>query len=193
MRATDPKTGRVAKSASLPKDMPPGRSPIRRADALSVSTFQRLFSSATLSSIVARIFFSVSSSGAIASERMSIAIFASGAIVLTEVPPLTVPTVNVVFGDAGVRTSAILAMARPIAWRPPTPWRAPGSCLPETESQVPAIDPQCHARGKPHQIVDVWQRRRFIEIVHTPDEAPFAIAPGSEVFDVKVTNRRQTR
>ena len=42
--------------------------------------------------------------------------FASPAIVLTEVPPVTVPTVKVVFGSAGVRSSPIFAIARPIAW-----------------------------------------------------------------------------
>ena len=49
-------------------------------------------------------------------ERMSIAMRASPAIVLTEVPPLTVPTVNVVFGSDGVVISPIFAIARPIAW-----------------------------------------------------------------------------
>ena len=89
---------------------------------LSVFTFQRLFSSTTASSMAVRIFFSVSSSGAISSERMSTAMRASGAMVLTEVPPPTVPTVNVVFGKLGVRMSAILAMARPM------PWMALGTC-----------------------------------------------------------------
>jgi len=41
---------------------------------------------------------------------------ASGAMVLTEVPPATVPTVKVVLGSVGVWMSAILAMARPMPW-----------------------------------------------------------------------------
>ena len=41
---------------------------------------------------------------------------ASGAMVLTEVPPPTVPTVKVVRGTLGVWMSAILAMARPMPW-----------------------------------------------------------------------------
>ena len=49
-------------------------------------------------------------------ERMSICIFASAAMVLTDVPPPTVPTVNVVFGSVGVRMSAIFAIARPMPW-----------------------------------------------------------------------------
>ncbi|MNT88648.1 hypothetical protein D3C72_2292380 [compost metagenome] len=65
---------------------------------------------------MARIFFSVSSSEAMSSERMSMAMRASGAMVFTEVPPPTVPTVKVVLGKLGVRTSAILAMARPMPW-----------------------------------------------------------------------------
>ena len=83
---------------------------------LSVFTFQRRFSSATASSSVARIFFSASSSEAMSSERMSIAMRASGAMVFTDVPPPTVPTVKVVLGKLGVRTSAILAIARPMPW-----------------------------------------------------------------------------
>lgn len=35
---------------------------------------------------------------------------------LTDVPPLTVPTVNVVLGSAGGCSSEIFAIARPIAW-----------------------------------------------------------------------------
>lgn len=85
-------------------------------DALSVPTPQRLFSSATASSTAASTCFSVASSGSIASERMSTAMRASGAMVFTEVPPPTVPTVKVVLGVVGVRISEILAMARPMPW-----------------------------------------------------------------------------
>jgi hypothetical protein len=35
---------------------------------------------------------------------------------MTEVPPLTVPTVNVVFGSPGVCSSEIFAIALPMAW-----------------------------------------------------------------------------
>ena len=41
---------------------------------------------------------------------------ASGAMVFTEVPPPTVPTVKVVLGEVGVRISEILAIARPMPW-----------------------------------------------------------------------------
>ena len=47
---------------------------------------------------------------------MSTAIRASAAMALTEVPPLTVPTVKVVLGSDGGCRSEIFAIARPIAW-----------------------------------------------------------------------------
>ena len=48
-------------------------------------------------------------------ERRSSSISALAAIELTEVPPLTVPTVKVVRGSSGTWTSLISAMARPSA------------------------------------------------------------------------------
>jgi hypothetical protein len=50
-----------------------------------------------------------------AADRISMAIGASAAIALTAVPPTTVPTLKVVLGLEGVRTSAILATALAIA------------------------------------------------------------------------------
>ncbi len=58
---------------------------------------------------------SFASSSAV-SERMSRPSSASAAMAFTDVPPVTVPTVNVVLGSVGVRTSPIFAIARPIAW-----------------------------------------------------------------------------
>jgi hypothetical protein len=46
---------------------------------------------------------------------MSIANVASAAIEFTEIPPSTVPTVNVVLGNLGVSISAIFDIALPIA------------------------------------------------------------------------------
>jgi hypothetical protein len=65
--------------------------------------------------------------------------------------------------------------------------------FPKTYPKVPLVDRQRDARREAHQIAHVGQGRRFIEVVHTPDEAPFAVAPRSEVFDVKVADRRQLR
>ena len=47
---------------------------------------------------------------------MSTSMDASPAIEFTDVPPFTTPTVYVVFGLAGTCTSAISAIARPMAW-----------------------------------------------------------------------------
>ncbi len=60
--------------------------------------------------------FSACSSAGRALERMSTAIVASPAMVFTEVPPPTLPTVKVVLGSAGTCTSPMCAIARPIAW-----------------------------------------------------------------------------
>jgi hypothetical protein len=95
---------------------PAGRSPISRVLALRLVVPQRLFSSATAASTAARICFSVASIASICSERMSIAMRASGEMVLTEVPPAMVPTVKVVLGKLGVCTSEIFAIARPRPW-----------------------------------------------------------------------------
>ena len=64
---------------------------------------------------------------------MSTAIRASAAMALTEVPPLTVPTVKVVFGSDGGCSSEIFAIARPMAWIAlgrPNSWKEwpPGPC-----------------------------------------------------------------
>jgi DICT domain-containing protein len=58
---------------------------------------------------------------------------------------------------------------------------------------MPLVNRQRDARREAHQIVHVGQDRRFVEVVYAPDKAPFAVAPRSEVFDVKVADRRQLR
>ena len=50
------------------------------------------------------------------SERMSTSICPNGEMVLTDVPPEMMPTLNVVLGLLGTWKSDILAMARPSAW-----------------------------------------------------------------------------
>ena len=96
--------------------MPAGRSPISLASTVILSDFQRAFSSATASLTSSSSRASSLSSSSVEFERMSTAIRASAAIALTEVPPVTVPTVNVVLGSDGGCNSPIFAIALPMAW-----------------------------------------------------------------------------
>jgi len=96
--------------------MPAGRSPISLASTVILSEFQRAFSSATASLTSSSRRASSLSNSSVEFERMSTAIRASAAMALTEVPPLTVPTVKVVLGSIGVCSSEIFAIALPIAW-----------------------------------------------------------------------------
>ena len=96
--------------------MPAGRSPISLTSTDILSVFQRAFSSATASLTSSSRRASSFRSSSSEFERMSTAIFASAAMALTEVPPLTVPTVKVVLGSDGGCSSEIFAIARPMAW-----------------------------------------------------------------------------
>jgi hypothetical protein len=44
------------------------------------------------------------------------------------------------------------------------------------------------ADGQPHQVVGEGHRMGLVEIVHAPDEAAFAVAPRSEIFQVKIAH-----
>ena len=95
---------------------PTGRSPIRLNSTVISPSFQRAFSSATASNAAALARASSCLSSSISFERMSRAKLALAAIELTDVPPVTVPTVKVVFGNWGVSNSAIFVIARAMAW-----------------------------------------------------------------------------
>src|SRR5207302_9385033 len=47
-------------------------------------------------------------------------------------------------------------------------------------------DRQQRTACQAHQVVRVRKGRSFIKVVHAPDETPFHIPPGAEVFDVQV-------
>ena len=89
----------AACTTGLPTGVNPvGRSPINTNSTLISPLFQRAFSSATAAIVTS---FTRASSVASSSElfeRMSMAKTASAAMEFTEVPPATVPTVNVVLG-----------------------------------------------------------------------------------------------
>src|SRR5512144_538359 len=96
---------------------PAGRMPI-------VSTFtasrtrddgQRAFSAASASRTAAWNFVSRSASAFGDSDRRSTSIVPVGEIVLTDVPPWMIPTLNVAFGVVGTLMSAMAEMALPNA------------------------------------------------------------------------------
>ena len=94
---------------------PTGLSPISTKSTVISPRFQRAFSSATASRAASFARCSRSASCSRSFDLMSIANTASAAMEFTEVPPATVPTVKVVFGELGVSRSPIFAIARPIA------------------------------------------------------------------------------
>ena len=102
--------------------MPAGRSPISLASTVILSDFQRAFSSATASLTSSSSRASSLSSSSVEFERMSTAIRASAAMALTEVPPLTVPTVNVVLGSDG-------RLQTPRSLRSRGPWHGSRSAI----------------------------------------------------------------
>lgn len=97
--------------------LPTGRMPIvsNFTVILSFARVHRAFSAATPLAIASWIAWSIFSRLSTDSERMSISIAASGEIVFTDVPPFTMPTLNVVLMPAGGCRSPMLAMARPMA------------------------------------------------------------------------------
>src|ERR1022692_3134911 len=93
---------------------PAGRTPTSSAEAdTGPRWFQRVFSSATACRMAALNRVSRSWSAAGSAERMSTSIQASKGMALTEVPPPTRPTLNVVLGWRGTSRASILAMAVP--------------------------------------------------------------------------------
>ena len=52
----------------------------------------------------------------------------------------------------------------------------------------PAADSEMSADRQSDEIVGVRQRVGFIEIIHTPDQAPFGVPPCSEILDVQVAH-----
>jgi hypothetical protein len=58
----------------------------------------------------------------------------------------------------------------------------------QRELVVPGCD---HGAGRePDQISGVGERPGLVEVVHSPDQSPFGVAPGAEVFDVQVSHRQ---
>ena len=96
--------------------MPAGRSPISLISTVNLVGFPaRVLLRHRLLDEIEQLRLELESSS-VEFERMSTAIRLPLAMALTEVPPLTVPTVKVVFGSDGGCRSDIFAIARPMAW-----------------------------------------------------------------------------
>src|ERR1700757_2245416 len=52
---------------------------------------------------------------------------------------------------------------------------------------------QMRADGQSHQVVSIGKRMSFVEIVDTPDETAFAVAPRSEIFYVEIAYGQHMR
>ncbi len=49
------------------------------------------------------------------------------------------------------------------------------------------------AHQQPHQIRSIRRWPRFIEVVHSPDQPPFQVAPGAKIIHVQIANSQHLR
>src|SRR5947209_2546095 len=62
------------------------------------------------------------------------------------------------------------------------------ACFVMGNLEMTRVDGQVGARGKTHEIDSVRHQSDFIEVVNAPYQARFGVAPGAEVFHVKVAD-----
>ena len=58
---------------------------------------------------------------------------------------------------------------------------------------MPGFDGEMRADGQANEIVGVGHGIGFVEIVDAPDEAALDVAPGAEIFDVKIADGEHLR
>ena len=61
------------------------------------------------------------------------------------------------------------------------------------EGKLPVASGQKRAGGETDQIMRVGELARFVEVVDTPDQPTFHIAPRSEVFEMQIANGQASR
>ena len=61
------------------------------------------------------------------------------------------------------------------------------------EREMLFLDRQIGAGKESNQVHGIGSGPRFIEIVHTPDEPAFEVAPSAEILDVQITNGQDLR
>ena len=61
------------------------------------------------------------------------------------------------------------------------------------EGKASGLSGEMSADGQTYQVDDIGHRPGFIKIVDSPDEAAFNVAPGAEIFNVKIANGKDVR
>ena len=113
---------------------------------------------------------------------------ASAAIEFTEVPPVTVPTVNVVLGNRGVCNSAMYAIALPMAWIAEGRPKAPKECPPGPEKinskrRLPVPPAVIRLRRTPSTEINPSTPSRSRNRALTPRRSP---RPSSPTLPLKI-------
>src|ERR1022692_2072330 len=57
----------------------------------------------------------------------------------------------------------------------------------ESDSQLFRVDNNLYAGRQAHQIICIRQRIRFVEIIDTPGQPTFRVAPGSKTADMEIS------
>src|SRR5579862_2668985 len=60
-------------------------------------------------------------------------------------------------------------------------------------AEMIAVDRQISTGSEANEIKRICARECFVEVVDSPDETPFGVAPGAEVFDVKIPDAEDGR
>src|SRR5215471_2362110 len=68
----------------------------------------------------------------------------------------------------------------------------PASSRPGKMEMV-AINGQMGAGGQAHQVDCIGQAADLVEIIHAPDQAALAVAPGTEILHVQISHAEQLR
>lgn len=61
------------------------------------------------------------------------------------------------------------------------------------DGETSGLGSEMGADRKPYQIDGISHRRSLIEVIDTPDEAAFDVAPGAKVFDMEIADGEQAR
>ena len=61
------------------------------------------------------------------------------------------------------------------------------------EGKTSGLDGKMSADGKTHQIDGEGHGPSFVEVVDSPDKAAFDVAPGTEIFDMKIADGENLR
>src|ERR1700681_5019304 len=60
----------------------------------------------------------------------------------------------------------------------------------ESDCQVFRVDNNLYAGSQAHQIICIRQRIRFVEVIDTPGQPTFGVAPSSKTADMEISYRQ---